>query len=203
MGQGRVFVAGIGQKSKLQQLQFAPKSLAWQNVPPGGVWPHCCLANLCRRHLADWQWGKAFKQLCEQKGARLGQGARNDKTSATVAEVAKEIGIPTRTAERRVKAAETFESLPDDLKEVVKADRATKAWRLAKLGWTQAEIATLFGVDQRTISLDTKNCHLAKIGNDLGPDWNEHGIAEVAEISASLWHCRCCMSGPQTLNRCE
>jgi len=39
------------------------------------------------------------------------------------------------------------------------------------------------GVDQRTISLDTKNCHLAKIGKDLGPEWNDKGLAEWAKRS--------------------
>lgn len=61
-----------------------------------------------------------------------------------------------------------------------KADRATKASRLSRLGWTQEAIGRLLGVDSTTISKDLKNSHLGKIQDDLGPHWNEKGIAEVA-----------------------
>jgi hypothetical protein len=71
-----------------------------------------------------------------------------------------------------------------------KADRASKAWRLFKLGWTQTEIGNKLGVSQDTVSLDTKNSHLGKLRSDLGPHWNEKGIAEVANrLNLSLTDC--------------
>lgn len=42
---------------------------------------------------------------------------------------------------------------------------------VSAVSWTQEEIGDRLGVDQRTISLDTNNCHLAKIGNFIGEDW--------------------------------
>jgi len=48
------------------------------------------------------------------------------------------------------------------------------------LGWTQEEIGERLGVDRRTIGLDAKNCHLAKISSELPEGWNDKGIAEVA-----------------------
>jgi DNA-binding XRE family transcriptional regulator len=61
-----------------------------------------------------------------------------------------------------------------------RATRATKAVRLAALGWTQEEIGEVLGVDQRTISLDTKNCESAKIGKSLGKTWNDKDVADYA-----------------------
>lgn len=59
--------------------------------------------NLKRRHLTPDQWGEMFRTYCEVKGVKTGKGARNDKTSATVAEVAvKEFGVPARTARHRM-----------------------------------------------------------------------------------------------------
>jgi len=53
--------------------------------------------------------------------------------------------------------------------------------RLSRLGWTQVEIGERLGVDRSLVSLDVKNCHLAKIHTDLGPDWNEKGLEEWAQ----------------------
>jgi 16S rRNA G966 N2-methylase RsmD len=44
---------------------------------------------------------------------KVGQGKRNDKTSATVAEVAQELGVATRTARYRLKIAEQLSPHPD------------------------------------------------------------------------------------------
>src|SRR3990167_9021170 len=67
---------------------------------------HVIQLNLARRQMEPYQWGLAFKKLLEVRGVGRGQGKRNDKaTSATVAEVAKETGIPERTAEYRLNLA--------------------------------------------------------------------------------------------------
>ena len=47
--------------------------------------------------------------------------------------------------------------------------------------WTQKEIGTRLGVDDTTISKDLKNSQLGKIQDELGPDWNDKGLAEWAE----------------------
>lgn len=71
-----------------------------------------------------------------------------------------------------------------------KADRASKAWRLSKLGWTQQAIGEKLGVDRSLISGDVKNSHLGKIHETLGPHWNEKGIAELANrLNLSLTDC--------------
>lgn len=64
-----------------------------------------------------------------------------------------------------------------------KAGRESKAWRLAKLGWTQKEIAERLGVAQSVVSEDIGNCNLAKI--DTGAGWNDKGIAEWANRTGS------------------
>jgi hypothetical protein len=90
--------------------------------------------NLLRRHLGPVAWAHAFRQLAERRGIRIGQGARNDRTSATVAEVgdsktladfrtvaqgkgvgvlARELGVPPRTARRRLRLAAALEDHPD------------------------------------------------------------------------------------------
>lgn len=74
--------------------------------------------NLLRRHLGPVTWGQAFQRLCELRGVKLAQGARNDVTSAKVAEVTADLGVPYRTARRRVQLAEALAGHPD-LAEVV------------------------------------------------------------------------------------
>lgn len=59
---------------------------------------HVIKMNLLRRQLTPHAWGKMFERLCKVRGARMGQGSRNDRTSAPVAEVARELGVPLRTA---------------------------------------------------------------------------------------------------------
>jgi len=65
---------------------------------------HALILNLIRRHCDPITWAEAFERLLEVRGVDRGRGARNDKseTSATVAEVAKEIGVSERTARRRL-----------------------------------------------------------------------------------------------------
>jgi hypothetical protein len=61
-----------------------------------------------------------------------------------------------------------------------KAGRATKAWRLSHLGWTQEEIGARLGVARSVVSEDVGNSQMGKIDTSLGPSWNEKGIAELA-----------------------
>ena len=52
--------------------------------------------------------------LLAERGVERGKGKRNDMTSATVAEVAAELGVPQRTAERRLSQADKFEAMPNE-----------------------------------------------------------------------------------------
>ena len=74
---------------------------------------HVLKLNLLRRHFGPIGWARAFERLAELRGVRLSQGARNDGTSATVAEVAAEVGVPERTARWRVRLAREFAPHPD------------------------------------------------------------------------------------------
>ena len=78
---------------------------------------HVLKINLLRRHMDEVSWGEAFARLLEARGVKRGQGARNDRTSDTVSEVAAEVGVNLRTAERRLEAA----ALPEPLKKAVKS----------------------------------------------------------------------------------
>ena len=71
-------------------------------------------------------WAEAFENLLKVRGVERGQGTRNDKTtSATVAQVAKEIGVSRRTAFRRLHTAEKLNPHPD-LKEKVRRGEMEK-----------------------------------------------------------------------------
>lgn len=61
-----------------------------------------------------------------------------------------------------------------------KASRATKAWRLAMLGWTQREIGERLGVDNSLISKTLKDSNIGKIQDIIGDNWNAQAVAETA-----------------------
>ena len=78
--------------------------------------------NILRRHLGPVAWASAFRQLAEVRGVKLGRGARNDRTSDSVSEVARpadvaalatELGVNPRTARRRLRLAEKLAEHPD------------------------------------------------------------------------------------------
>lgn len=76
---------------------------------------HVIKLNLARRHLDPIRWAKVFAMLLAERGIATGQGARNDRaTSATVAEVAAELGVPARTARDRLAQLRRFDALPTE-----------------------------------------------------------------------------------------
>lgn len=83
---------------------------------------HVLMLNMARRHLKSHQWGLAFKRLLDLRGVKTSRGpkGRNDN-SATVAEIAGGLGVPTRTAERRLEQADVYESLPPEEQSAVDA----------------------------------------------------------------------------------
>jgi len=87
---------------------------------------HAIKMNLARRHLDPVRWGQAFALLLQERGIATGQGSRNDlTTSATVAEVAQELGVAERTAYHRLKLAKVHASLSPALQEEVHAGSLT------------------------------------------------------------------------------
>lgn len=89
---------------------------------------HAIALNLVRRQLGPVAWAAMFKQLLEVRGVPTGRGAVNrytrDPSSATVAELAAEVGVPERTARYRLELAEKLEARPD-LAEKVNAREIT------------------------------------------------------------------------------
>jgi len=61
-----------------------------------------------------------------------------------------------------------------------RADRASKAWRLAQLGWTVREVGEALGIGKSTAQDLSENSSLGKIGQTLGESWNDKGVAETA-----------------------
>jgi hypothetical protein len=87
---------------------------------------HAIKMNLARRHLDPLRWGQAFKLLLEERGVHTTRGPKpGGAISATVAEIADELGVPERTARHRVRQAEQYEALPAPLKAEVDAGGLT------------------------------------------------------------------------------
>ena len=89
---------------------------------------HVIKLNLARRHLEPWQWGRAFKLLLEGRGVKTGQGssaAKRHSQSDTVSEVAAELGVEERTARRRVRQADVYESLPAKARKAIERGEKT------------------------------------------------------------------------------
>jgi N6-adenosine-specific RNA methylase IME4 len=107
---------------------------------------HVRKINLLRRHLDPVTWGDQMAALLAERGVGRGQGARNDLTSATVAEVAKELGLPERTARRRLAMVDAPESIKEQLRSGAISEREAgrrirKAERRAKTAAAAAAIA--------------------------------------------------------------
>ena len=85
--------------------------------------------NYHRRHLKPHEKGKAIKAYLEMRGGKVGEnkGGRPGKNKpahneqVSVVSIAKELGIPRQTADKQIKAAETYEALPDVVKKSVDA----------------------------------------------------------------------------------
>ena len=90
---------------------------------------HALRLNMLRRHMDVVAWGIAFKKLLEVKGVELGQGSSASKRwheSATVADLSKSVGVPLRSARRRVEWAEALESKPELLEKVQSGELSAK-----------------------------------------------------------------------------
>lgn len=93
---------------------------------------HVLKINLLHRQLGPIGWAIAFRHLAEERGVKLGQGQRNGRTSATVAEVAIELGVSPRTARWRLQVADELADYLDLAAEVEAGTRdAGLAQRIA------------------------------------------------------------------------
>ena len=76
---------------------------------------HVLKINLLRRHLGPVSWATAFERLAAERGIVLGSegGRPSEENPATVAGLAQEVGVPVRTARRRLATKRQLESRPD------------------------------------------------------------------------------------------
>ena len=88
---------------------------------------HALRLNLLRRHLGPVSWAQAFRSLAEVRGLgdRLGgPGGRPAGNADSVAALAGELGVPPRTARRRLRLADALAEHPDLAAAVDRGDLA-------------------------------------------------------------------------------
>ena len=90
---------------------------------------HVLKINLARRHLEPHEWGKIFKMMLDERGGKRGKGG-DRKSTATVAvdtqeSLAKELGVPLRTAEHRLALSDAYDKLPTTQRKAVDAGNTT------------------------------------------------------------------------------
>jgi len=114
---------------------------------------HVFKVNLARRHLEPVEWGQAFKRLLAERGVVRKRGPKAETISATVAEIANELGVAERTARHRMSQADKMELLPKKTQEairnrkttVTKAKRAEKAESIArKVDWPKGQFRVIY-----------------------------------------------------------
>ena len=70
--------------------------------------------NLLRRHLGPVEWADAFRRLAEIRGVALGgKGGRPSGNRDTVSQLAAELGVTPRTAQRRLRLSDKLAAHPE------------------------------------------------------------------------------------------
>jgi SAM-dependent methyltransferase len=70
--------------------------------------------NLLRRHLGPVEWAEAFRRLAEIRGVALGgKGGRPVGNRDTMSQLAAELGVATRTAQRRLRLSDKLAGHPE------------------------------------------------------------------------------------------
>jgi len=97
---------------------------------------HALILNLLRRHLGPISWAQSFEKLADIRGVPLGQRGPKplisdnpDANSDTVSELAKEVGVLYKTAQRRLKLTADLFDYPDLAAKVDKGEMAAKRAR--------------------------------------------------------------------------
>lgn len=127
-----------------QELKIDPPVVLARFKSEGGRAKAALRLNLLRRQLDPLSWGLAYRKLLEVRGVGRGQGSRNDLTSATIAEVAKELGVSPRTATSRLALADRHVLLVE-LEAKLSAIRIVDfdsfvAWSVAFWDWARLEL---------------------------------------------------------------
>ncbi len=138
---------------------------------------HVIKLNLCRRHLDGIRWGQAFSMLMKERGIETRTGPKGKAAAditATVAEIAKELGVSDRTARHRVKQADDYEALPTKRREAIDKGETTLGKEL-KVKRKQAKQQKEAGTTQ-TCTVDDLN-RLIEAGRTFGtiyadPPWS-------------------------------
>lgn len=105
---------------------------------------HAFAVNLHRRQLGPVSWAAAFAALAATRGVELGRSGRHNEKAATVAALAEEVGVPARTARRRLRLAEELRGHPDlatkvDTGELVSAKARGEVWKRHRAAATEPE----------------------------------------------------------------
>lgn len=88
---------------------------------------HAIKLNLLRRQMGPVTWAETFRSLAQVRGVRLGRGKGDPSgKTATVAVLAEELGVPERTAQRRMRLAEELSTQPDLAEAVDRGDMHAK-----------------------------------------------------------------------------
>ena len=78
---------------------------------------HVLKLNLLRRQLGPIAWAAAYRRLASERGVELQRHGRRDwrvlPNRVTVSQIANELGVSVRTAQRRVRLADTLAEHPD------------------------------------------------------------------------------------------
>lgn len=93
-----------------------PATVARRFASEGERTEHAIVLNLVRRQLGPVSWAQAFERLLEARGVERGQGSAASKRhsqSATVADIASEVGVPERTARWRMRVADALTDHPE------------------------------------------------------------------------------------------
>jgi len=137
---------------------------------PKGMTAKYFAATLSSRH-GDRMSNADLKSLAEDEFTADMELPENERRSLDPTKWGRELGVSKSAVYRWVGHILNRE----------KATRAVKAWRLAALGWTQAEIGERLGASRVTITEDVGNSQLGKIDTLLGDGWNDKSVAEVAQ----------------------
>lgn len=132
---------------------------------------HVLKVNLLRRHLGPVGWAKAFEQLAEHRGIRLGRGGDRRSTASNAVDtadaLAMELGVKPRAARKRREIAEQLKDYPDLAEQVdtgeMSAKRAERVVRERESENRPPEV-----LPDLPAAIDIRHCSVAEL--DVEPE---------------------------------
>lgn len=110
---GRI-LDGWHRRRACDELGIDPPTVVRPGLSDAEKREHAIVLNLVRRQLGPVAWAQAFDRLLDARGIERRERARNDlRSAATVAAVAREVGVPARTARWRMRVADELAGHPD------------------------------------------------------------------------------------------